>query len=104
MKAKEFANQYLESPEPKKNGLKMQCLWNLLLEMVKEMRSIGEKRHVQYDNAVAAILREQNQKWEAMRREILKRDNEFEAAAEDAFFRFVEFQLPKFWSAVKRHI
>ena len=76
MRAKEYFEKYDKSiieeaiqPEVKKNG----PIAQLYIEMFSEMKTIIEIRHIQNDNSLMALIREQNDKWNAIERLFIKK-------------------------------
>ena len=69
MKAVEYFVKYdlavyaeAHDPEIKPNG----AMWKLIVEFSQELKEMAEKRHIQYDRAVLSLIREQNDKWNAL--------------------------------------
>lgn len=76
MKAKEYFEKYDKSiveeaiqPEVKKDG----AIAQLYIEMFSEMKKIIEIRHIQNDNSLMSLVREQNDKWNAIERLFIKK-------------------------------
>lgn len=101
MKAKDLAKQYLESEESKEYGLKMQTLWDILRTLTLEMRDIGFARHITNDNAFVAIVKEQNQKWQAFCRVVLASDAEFAGTNMNGFYDYIAYQMPELWAVLQ---
>lgn len=68
MKAREYFDTYIDriiaeaGTEKEQNG----ALYELLRGFMTEVKEITKARHVQTDRAAMAILRELNQKWNAL--------------------------------------
>jgi len=57
-KAKEYATEFNTNPTN-------ETLGKIAMAFLFEVKEIGEVRHVQKDNAVISIFKEQDQKWRA---------------------------------------
>jgi hypothetical protein len=68
MKAKEYYNKY--SPKfvakAKSTDGILDTIKEMLLEFNEEAVNLCDKRHIRRDNAVRAVIKEQNQKWNAV--------------------------------------
>lgn len=67
MRAKEYFDQYHEGiyNETANTG-GTENLTNLLKELLKEVIDICEKRNVKFDRGANAVIKEQNDKWNAI--------------------------------------
>lgn len=76
MKAKDYAAKYgskLMSNDPKQQEEAIQSLWS---DMVNESIELARIRHLTAHSSMGAIIREQNEKWNAIARRVpcLKKD------------------------------
>ena len=76
MKAKEYFAKYEE--EIMKEATQTEVLTDgnivkLFVEMFSEMKKIIEVRHIQNDNSLMSLIREQNDKWNAIERLFIKK-------------------------------
>lgn len=76
MKAKEYFAKYEE--EIMKEATQTEVLTDgnmakLYIEMFSEMKTIIEIRHIQNDNSLMSLIREQNDKWNAIERLFIKK-------------------------------
>lgn len=84
MKAREYAEQYKSNPGT-------DSLIAIAEAFAVEVKTIGERRHVACDDAVIAILNEQDRKWKAFARLVGVRDDGFEG--------FIRITMPKIYMA-----
>jgi hypothetical protein len=68
----------------------------LLTEFNLEAKGICIKRKTQKNEAVIAVLREQNGKWNALRRIFMAKNNGVSPILEDGFKRYWLKQMPQF--------
>ena len=76
MKAKEYFAKYEE--EIMKEATQTEVLTDgnmakLYIEMFSEMKTIIGVRHIQNDNSLMSLIREQNDKWNAIERLFIKK-------------------------------
>jgi len=85
MKAKEYV-EWLHQKE--KEVEEKEAFLDLAFRFMKEVGTIAKMRHTNRDSALLAILREQNQKWNAMRKfdKRIKRDGFIECIKADMPF------------------
>lgn len=66
MKAKEYFEKYDELIIKDQIAGSVENTKKLIIELSDEVKDICEARHVKYDAAVVSVLKEQNQKWNAI--------------------------------------
>ena len=73
MKAIELYEKYKDQLDPKSSlATRQEAVKNILLDLSTEVSKICEERKVQRISAVIAVIREQNQKWNALCNILLK--------------------------------
>lgn len=76
MKAKEYFAKYEEGIMKEATQTEVLTDGNiakLYIEMFSEMKTIIEIRHIQNDNSLMSLIREQNDKWNAIERLFIKK-------------------------------
>lgn len=95
MKAKEYFEKYGEAIHEeyeKQNGAKEAT--ELLKDFLKEMDDIKEKRHIKFDRGLVPLIREMNQKWNALAN-LFKQKYGEETLKRDGFWNYLEGQIPE---------
>lgn len=91
MKAKEYAEKYEEKitgPEYKK------ATYDLFIEMSKEVETICIARHVKSNCAFAAVVKEMNDKWNAIGR-LFWQKYRTDILMKDGFIKFWDHEIPE---------
>lgn len=94
MKAKEYAKKY-EDKFPNDEEV-----YNLFMELSKEVEEICMTRHVKSNQAFAAVVREINDKWNAIGR-LLHQKYRTEYLKKDGFLAFWKNEMPELNQHVK---
>jgi hypothetical protein len=89
MKAVEYFNQY--QIDRNKKG-EQEALGQVVIDMLAEVKTIGEKRGVQLLSGLASIFAEQDQKWRAFVR--LCEKNGYHNIRPDGFAQFCTHKIP----------
>ena len=76
MKAVEYIDKYKEGLESPEEEVRDKALNDLVLDMANEVKELMEVRHVHKTTSAVSIIKEQNQKWNAIASKIgiLKHD------------------------------
>lgn len=87
-KAKEYAQLILDAKTEDEINLAIRQIAN---DMVEEIKEVSVARNVQSTKALKAIIKEQNQKWNAICRIV---NTKVVLLIEDAFIDFLESVIP----------
>lgn len=96
MKALDYFNKYYERLDPLLDSLDAAgaTVKELFFEFSEEVKTLSNIRHSKDDQVTLAILREQNQKWNALFRLLEKRWG-VSAIAENGFKLFWNHEMPE---------
>ena len=97
MKAKEYFEKYEDGimEEAKEPGIRGDGpAAKMLIEFTKEMQQILKDRHVQFDRGVVPVMREQNQKWNAVVNLFEKKYGD-SPIRRDGFYRAMRTEIPE---------
>ena len=97
MKAKEYFEKYEEGimDEALETGIHRDGpAAKMLIEFMSEMKQIIEKRHVQFDRGLIPIIREQNQKWNAVVNLFTKKYGD-SPIRRDGFYKAMRTEIPE---------
>ena len=92
MKAKEYFEKYRDGLASEDSDVVKKFAWDMLMEMIDEVKHILIERHCKKDHAVVAVVKEMNARWNAV-------INLFEKSGIDC-----PLERNGFWKAMKARI
>lgn len=94
MKAKEYFEKYHEGLYEEYQTGERKHLSNLLTEMLREATDILEKRKVKFDRGLMGVIKEQNDKWNAIVN-LLEKKYGVLILKRDGFKKWMKYELSK---------
>ena len=75
----------------------------VIKDMVGEIATIGTERGVQKKSAFVSIVREQNQKFKALNRMLVKKYGQ-ELYVEEPILKFIKAEMPDIWTHIQGEV
>lgn len=94
MNAKEYFEKYHNGLFEEYQSGEKKYLSNLLKEMLLEVSDILKKRKIQFDRAAIAVVKEQNDKWNALAN-LLEKKYGVVILKRDGFKKWMEYEVNK---------
>lgn len=95
MKAQAYFEKYKDTIETKEGASA------LVLEMSNEVQSLVSQRHAVTNDAVVAVLKEINQKWNSLAR-ICEKELKHPVLAEDGLWKFWTYRIPELTGSINK--